>query len=88
MSQPRYHGCKESHVQDRWGGNIALNTLVNAYVRVGGKWTVVGEICTACGDFRPGITGSSVGQGLKAAWDDQKKRSGYLAESKDDYSGE
>ncbi len=85
MAQPRYHGCDESHITTRWGNRIELNTLGNAYVRVGGKWTVVGEVCTACGTFRGtqryGPDKDELSAGLQAVWADQQKRSGYLEEA-------
>ena len=42
MGAPRWHGCKESE----W-----RNTVVSAYVRTGGKWSVIGTVCTGCFQF-------------------------------------
>ncbi|KKM84096.1 hypothetical protein LCGC14_1302660 [marine sediment metagenome] len=42
MGPPRYHGCTSSK---------GLNTVVNAYIRAGGKWSVIGTVCWACYAF-------------------------------------
>lgn len=60
MGPPRYHGCKTAD----W-----RNTVVNAYVRVGGKWTVIGTVCVACYTFwpkSPSPSGSGASAGVSS----------------------
>ena len=47
MGPPRYHRCKKAG----W-----RNIVVNAYVRTGGKWWVIGTVCVACYEFWPAST--------------------------------